>query len=202
MCTPLRTLHSRRAADYFARDIGGKDTGMTNFTNLRYVNETGESGPVDAADSRNPYFGHTPAARKVLTTGMRELRWQDSGGQPRSALFKTLVIAALDPRSDLLVVVAHFSDPQYRVPANAVVLNPDASVNHRIDPLPYVERIISDVPREGAVIRQWPVDAFGDVRVQEGRIVIGLNFDYEWFECRYYDVAARQWQERVYIGRR
>jgi hypothetical protein len=83
-------------------------------------------------------------------------------------------------------------------PNNGVVLNPDGTINHQIQVPQYVER----EQETCAPATLFPVEAIEGVQQVNGRVVVDLNFNYEWIERRYYDPRARKWQERDHIYRR
>lgn len=175
---------------------------MTNFNDLRYVNSSGLSAPVDPSHVDNPYFGQTKLSKDVLVGDMKTLRWIDRSGMRKSIHFKTPTIAAVDPKSDLLVVIVHFGDTQYRRPSNGVVFTQEGVIDHVITPPEGVDQIIEQLPGKDALHKIFPVEAIAEVLLSNERILIGLNFNYEWIERRYYDPSARTWQERDQIYRK
>lgn len=133
---------------------------------------------------------------------MQTIRWTEPDGKQRTCHFRSPAIAVLDRKSDLLIVVVHFSDPQYRRPSNAIVIRHDGTLDHAITPPVSVEQLIEQMPNKKPVLGKYAVEAIFEVLEKNGRVVVGLNFNYEWIERRYYDPAIRQWQERDHIYRK
>jgi hypothetical protein len=174
---------------------------MSYFRDLRYVIDDGQSAPVDPTDPDNPYSNQTSLGHAVLMGKPRTLRWLTESGVPRELHFQSTTMAAVDPRSGLLVVVLHFSEPVYRRPANAVAFCDDGTLDHVINPPMDVEQVIEHLPGQVPKTQRFPVEAIVDVLLIGNRLVLGLNFRYEWIERRYYDPAARLWLERDQIFR-
>lgn len=174
---------------------------MSDFHDLRYVVDDGQSAPVNPNDRDNPYSNQTSLAHTVLMGKPRTLRWLTSSGVPRELHFQSTIIAAVDPVSDLLIVVLHFSEPVYRRPANAVVFRADGSLDHVISPPTDVEQVVEHLPGQAPKTQRFPVEAIVEILLVGNRVLLGLNFRYEWVERRYYDPAARIWLERDQIFR-
>lgn len=168
---------------------------MSYFNDLFYVTDTGIAAPVDPNHPDNPYFGNTMLAKEVLVSDMRKIQWRCSSGKDITLRFQSSTIAALDPKSGLLIVVVHFSDPQFRRPANAVAITSRGTVDHVITPPLFLERVIEKMPGAPPLTRRFPVEAIAEVLLKQERILIGLNFNYDWIERRYYDASSRTWQE-------
>lgn len=92
---------------------------------------------------------------------------------------------------------SHPDNPQYEAPCNAVVINPDASLNHQV----IAPELVALSSGEAASTGEKQVMGIAEVLTVNDRIVIGLHFDRQWVERRYYDPATRQWQERDQIYR-
>ncbi len=174
---------------------------MSEFINLRYVTVEGWEAPVDTSHPDSPYchVGQTKFGLRVKNSFINRIRWTANGIE-HELKFINLVIAALDPASDLLVIIVGSKDlPK---PNNAVVFNPDGTLNHQIIAPAFVEQTLEHMPNKDPVLQKYPVEFMDEVLVENGRILIGLCFRYEWIERRYYDPATRQWQERDHIYRR
>ncbi|GAB3469984.1 hypothetical protein GCM10027321_39890 [Massilia terrae] len=167
---------------------------MIRFTNLRYVSASGTDAPVELSHPDNPLTGETARARAVSDARNRAIVWEYAGTthefRPKYGW------AALDPLTDLLVVVVGTSD--LPSPDNAVVINPDGGVDHQIKSPGVVELAEGGNPPE-----RYPVEGMSDVYVDENQqVVIGLNYCREWVERRLYDVAKREWGPRVVTYRK
>jgi hypothetical protein len=174
---------------------------MTEFMNLRVVTSDGISAPVDPHHPDSPYNNDSDAwnnsriARIVTNSRVEEIGWEFNGRHV-SVQLKYVVSVTLDPTSDLLIATT--GDKKYSSPCNAIVINPDGTLNHQISPPKFVELSGGGKPTE-----YHAVESISDLYVDESqRIVIGLDFDYEWVERRYYDPAKRHWGERVLLYRR
>lgn len=167
---------------------------MTKFHNLRYVSTAGADAPVDLKHPDNPLTGQTDRAVSVSDARDRTIRWEYGG---KTCEFRPKYgWAALDPITDLLVVVVGSSD--LRCPDNALVLNPDGSTDHQIKSPTVVELSGAGQPQES-----YPVERMSDLYVDENqRVVIGLDFNNEWVERRIYDAAKKEWGPRVLLYRR
>lgn len=175
---------------------------MNDFHDLRYVIDDGQSAPVDPTDRDNPYSNRTSLAHTVLMGKPRTLRWRTDSGVLRELHFQSTIMATVDPASRLLVVVLHFSEPVYRRPGNAVVFRADGALDHVITPPSDVEQVIEQLPGQAPKTQRFPVEAIVEGLLSGNRVLLGLNFRYEWVERRYYDPAARRWLERDQIYRR
>lgn len=113
--------------------------------------------------------------------------------------FKGRIVAVLDPASGCIVI--NVSSLDLARPNNALVANADGTVNHQIGVPPEVERIIEQLPGKALVTRKYPVEGVEEVLIQNGHLVIGLGFAYEWVERRTYDVTQRRWGERILVYR-
>ncbi|GAB3446253.1 hypothetical protein GCM10027320_39240 [Massilia solisilvae] len=167
---------------------------MSRFSNLRYVNVSGTAAPVDVSHPDNPLTGQTARARAVSDARDRAIKWEYAGSshefRPKYGW------AALDPTTDLLVVVVGSADMS--CPDNAVVLNPDGTTDHQIESPAWVELTGGGNPPE-----RYPVERMSDVYVDESQqVVIGLNYANEWVERRIYKVAERTWGPRFAVYRR
>lgn len=143
----------------------------------------------------NIFTSPNTAARQVQNEKIVEIKWNFFGSE-KSAFFQLVSSAVLDKSSDLLVVVLPFSNTQYPRPSNAIVINPDGTVNHRIDPPEFV--ILPDV---SSPVERHVVEAIYEVVEKDERTVIGLNYRYDKVERRYYDPSSRQWLERDLLYR-
>jgi hypothetical protein len=175
---------------------------MSDFNDLRYVNQDGVSAPVDPSSADNPYFGQTPLAKTVLMGDLRTIRWRTKRNKPCEIHFQSPSIAVVDPSSDLLIVVVSFGDSQFRRPANAAAFNASADLDHIITPPTYVEQVVEQLPGQPPKSIRYPVEAMAEVLLKDDHALIGLNFRYEWIERRFYDSCNRQWLERDQIYRR
>lgn len=174
---------------------------MNAISNLRYVTIEGLEAPVDMSHQDNPYHGvgKSEFGRRVANSFIRKIRWE-TGSIRHEIEFHGGVIAAQDPSANLIVIQASSLDiPE---PNNAIVLNPDGTFNHKILAPPYVERTIEQLPNKAPVTKKYPVEYIAEVLVQNGRVLIGLNFGYEWIERRYYDPSTQRWQERDQVYRK
>ncbi|MDL2355716.1 MAG: hypothetical protein QFF03_10695 [Pseudomonadota bacterium] len=175
---------------------------MNNFNDIRYVDISGISAPVNPLDIDNPYFGHTKLAKKVLMGDMQTIQWIDKDGCRRVLRFNSPIIAAIDSTSNLLIVVLHYSDKQYSRPANAVAIRQDGALDHIVTPPLSVRQVVEKMPGQAEKTTEYPVEAIAEVLEVNDRILLGLNFNYEWIERRYYDPGKREWQEREKIYRK
>lgn len=167
---------------------------MTRFHNLCYVSMAGAEAPVDLKHPDNPLTGQTGRAVSVSDARDRTIRWEYAG--KKHGFRPKYGWAALDPITDLLVIVVGSSD--LRCPDNALVLNPDGSTDHQIKSPTFVELAGGGQPKEC-----YPVERMSDVYVDEyQQVVIGLEFNKEWVERRTYDAAKKEWGPRVLLYRR
>lgn len=165
---------------------------MSNFTDLCYANVSGMVAPVDPSYPDNPYFGNTKLAKNILTAGMRAIQWTEENGRKIVIKFQSRPDAILDRKSGLLLVVVHFNDSQFPRPSNAVAFKPSGEIDHIITPPFFAELEAEQTPLGASVRRRFPVEAFTEVLIKNGRVLFGLNFNYEWIERRYYDAAIRE----------
>jgi len=178
---------------------GGKSK-MKTITNLRYVTVDDVEAPVDRSDPDSPYHGpgQTALSIRVVNSIIDRIRW-DANRKKHEVQFKNGIFAVLDPISDLIVAIASYKDLPW--PNNAIVLNPDGTLNHQIISPQFVIKTMEEMPGEKPILKEYPVECIDEV-LWNGRILIGLNFNYEWIERRYYDPTAQQWQERDQIYRK
>lgn len=130
--------------------------------------------------------------------------------------------AIVAPLEDLLVIVGGVS------PNDALVLNPDGTLNHQIKAPKYVFKggyvpgsgwveplhdddmevnfprgsdtwIGVEVPGVGACYR---VEGISHAYIEFDRVVIVLCFGYEWREERFYDTGKQKWLERLSVYRK
>jgi hypothetical protein len=173
---------------------------MSEFVDLCYESGDGLRAPVDPDVPDNPYRGSTELARKILANGMHRLGWTYRG-TPMHVRFQSRVICALDVVADLVVVVLHFSDPQYKRPSNAVVVSASGKIDHQIDPPKFVRRLVEQRPDSPTIEKYYVVEGMKSVESRDARILIDLNFNYEWVEKMYYDTRQRQWAESAMVHR-
>jgi hypothetical protein len=166
------------------------------INNLRYVTTDGLEAPVDRNNPDCPFHGpgRTSHGQRVANSFIRGLKWETSGEQ-RELKFNGGIIAELDPKSGQIVVKVSANDlPE---PNNAVVVNPDATIDHQILVPPQVKRTIQQYPGKAPVEREYPVEGVSEVLIQDQRIILGLDFAQEWVERRTYDVIEKLWGEQV-----
>lgn len=171
------------------------------INNLRYVTTDGLEAPVDRNDPDCPFHGpgRTDHGQRVANSFIRALRWETPGEQ-RELKFNGGIIAAIDPRSGQIVVKVSANDlPE---PNNAIVVNPDGSVDHQVGVPPYVERTIEHYPGKAPVTQKYPVECIDEVLIQDYCLVLGLGFAHEWVERRRYDVMQRRWGETILVYRK
>ncbi|GAB3469987.1 hypothetical protein GCM10027321_39900 [Massilia terrae] len=175
---------------------------MSNFYDVVYVNRDGRSAPVDPSATDNPYFGHSSLAKSVLMGDLGTIRWRTKDHGAKQLHFKSPAIAVIDPSSDLLIVVLGFGDTQFRRPSNAAAFRANSDLDHVITPPEVVEQVIEQLPGQAPRSVRYPVEAMTEVLLNDNRVLIGMDFRYEWIERRYYDPARQQWLERDQIYRR
>lgn len=168
--------------------------------NLRYLTADGLEAPVDETNPDCPFHGPGQSAfgLRVANSFIQSLRWETPEG-PHEMNFKGRILAVLDPASECIVI--NVSSLDLDRPNNALVANANGSVNHQIAVPPEVERIVEQLPGKAPVTRKYPVEGIEEILIQNGRLVIGLGFAYEWIERRIYDVTQRRWGERILVYR-
>ncbi|GAB3446261.1 hypothetical protein NX773_18370 [Massilia solisilvae] len=175
---------------------------MSDFHDAVYVSRDGFSAPVDPSATDNPYFGHSNLAKSVLMGDLGTIQWRTKSQGTKELHFKSPVIAAIDPSSDLLIVILAYGDTQFRRPANAAAFRANGDLDHVITPPAAVEQVVEQLPGQAPRTIRYPVEAMAEVLLKNGRSLIGLEFRYEWVERRYYDPIRQQWLERDQIYRR
>lgn len=169
--------------------------------NLRYLTNNGLEAPVDETNPDCPFHGpgQSTFGLRVANSFIQSLRWETPEGQ-HEMKFRGRIVAILDPASGCIVI--NVSSLDLARPNNAIVANADGTVNHQIGVPPVVKRIIEQVPGKAPVARKYPIEGVEEVLIENGHLVIGLGFAYEWVERRTYDVTQRRWGERILVYRR
>lgn len=168
---------------------------MSNFKNTRCISLDGSEAPMYLSGRDSIFTSHTELARNIRNAKISKMKWVFLNSE-RVVSFEYISSASIDMKSDLLIVVLHYSDHQYIRPRNAVVIDAGGAVHHQIKPPKYV-----DLPDMENSLERYPVEAISEVLEKNGRILIGLNFCYDQIERRYYDPTRQTWLERDQIYR-
>lgn len=203
---------------------------MMPFTNLKLITSDDLIIPYNYTASDRPYnilYERKKAGKSWRDPPSRiiKIAWQFENKRKEINLANFLH-GLLDQTADFFIAVIHFSDSTYAPPNNAIVINPDATLNHQImvprlmrkghydseskrwiEPPPGIGEDVQ-LPEDdhlgvaiadGSVV--YRIEGIWDIDIKDGRTRIHLIFNYEWCEIRYYDPATRQWQERDGIYR-
>lgn len=171
---------------------------MSEFRNLRCISLTGVEAPITHSHPDNPYgkdWDKSQVARAVRQSRVKKIQWEFENVL-RTVEFDDIESAALDPNTDLLIVTLHYNDSTYTRPCNAVVINPNGTINHQVTPPKYV-----DIAPPHSQAGKHLVENIDSVTIQNKRVLFKLSFRHEWVERRYYNVAITTWEERDYIYR-
>jgi len=136
------------------------------------------------AGNENIFTSANDIARQMRNGKVVKIGWTYYGVKKHAA-FGYIASAVLDEKSDLLVVALHFADKQYKRPANAVVINPDGTINHVVHPPEFVSLL-----GNSSSVERYAVEAIFEALAKNGRTLIGLNYRYEMIERRYYEVRG------------
>lgn len=161
---------------------------MSMFSNLRVVAKNGLEAPYDHGDLRSPYhvgWYDNQIARDVRQSGVRRVRWEYQG-QTKEISDTFIGGIALDAKSDLLIVKSD----------KIRAYNPDGSVNHEI-----VLPTTVVYGGGGMPAGSHPVEGVAEIVERDGRILFGLEFQYDRIERRFYDSGTREWLERSEVYR-
>lgn len=168
---------------------------MTAFKNMTCVSKDGSEAPMYLSGNENIFTSTNKLACRAQNAKIVEIRWNYLGVE-KSATFDLISSAVLDKESDLLIVVVPFANKQYPRPENAVVINPDGTINHRIAPPKFVF-----LPDASNPVERHAVEAIYEVVEKNERTVIGLNYRYDKIERRYYEPSSQRWLERDLLYR-
>lgn len=174
---------------------------MNKIIKLRYVTRNGLEAPVDSSHPDCPFVSSGIRSKhglRVINSGICKLRWEWDGIL-HELCFDDSINAVKDPATDLIVVRTGSMGAE--TPNNALVFNPDGSINHQIIVPPDVEQVIEQLPNLPVVTKRFAIERIAEVLLSNGRVLVGMGFRYEWVERRYYDPAGQRWQERDLIYR-
>lgn len=170
---------------------------IMTFENLKCIARDGATASMYSPTGENIFVSESAEAVMLRNTQIVAIRWEYDGLE-RSVSFGYIGSATLDRASGLLVIALHFSNSFYKRPANAIAINPDGSLNHIIEPPAFV--LLQE--EKSAPAERYPVEAISEVLEKNGRTLIGLNYQYEKVERRFYDPALQRWMERDQIYRK
>lgn len=171
---------------------------MNAFKDISYVSRNGLRAGVSHPQD-DPYVGKPKSSIAIAVMRDRPIgiAWMYDGKAVIRS-FDHVIQAAVDRKSDLLVVIGHNGSPigEYDLPSNGVVFHADGSVHRRIVVPPRITRTdVENVLAPGSK-RVLVPEALVAVDGSKGVIEISLAYlDGYWDETRRYDPLSGVWGE-------
>jgi hypothetical protein len=166
---------------------------------LYYFNAKGEVGYFDTPD--DPYFLGPNQSRLGLSLfntnrgiGWHFFKAQDDKGNVKIDFDKGCR-AIYDATRTHIIVIGE-KKPQIAWPNNAAVFDEDGTLDHVIDLPKQIEHSF-----DGKTMVQYPAEGFAHVKYDNGKVVIGVFFNFQWVQLRLYDPFAREWGQIMGVYR-
>ena len=161
---------------------------MSEIDTLLYGSRSGLWGEWNSDD--DPYWGsHVLGTHSgtLFHEGSDRLRW-NYRGRKVEAKFAGRIYVCPTPAVDGVVVVVN-GDPRYPEPANAIVLNADGSLRHR---LPVVKLVSKEAHRRAAEHGDpLESDGYGQVNpLNDSYLLVSVYINQDFLENREYDPVA------------
>lgn len=161
------------------------------ISEIFYFNNLGVVGKVATPD--DPYYVDGPKSNtgKILSNDVAGVAWKCNDSNEKNSTvfleFDQECRAVIDATNEFVIVVGE-RKPHIEIPSNAAVFHQDGSLNHIILPPKKIYHGFG-----GAEMQEFSPEGFSSLKREDNEIILGIYFNYDWFQIRSYNIFTRFW---------